>query len=87
MYTTPHKKPGGIHHPAFAFITTRAVSRLLERHFGAPVHALELLLRAPHGSKTIALVASRAARTAQNFAGRPVTLHLFHTDGRELLAL
>lgn len=50
-------------------------------------HALELLLTDPAGSRTIALVARRAARVAQDFAGRPVTLHLFHTDGRELLAL
>ena len=35
----------------------------------------------------LAVVARLAAQTARNFAGRPVALHLFHTDGRELLAL
>lgn len=49
--------------------------------------ALELLLADRAGPQTIALTARRAARVAQDFAGRPVTLHLFHTDGRELLAL
>ena len=50
-------------------------------------HALELLLADRHGATVIAQVAHQAARTAQFFAGRPVNLHLFHTDGRELLAL
>ncbi|MGE9984341.1 cobalt-precorrin-5B (C(1))-methyltransferase CbiD [Desulfovibrio sp. SGI.169] len=49
--------------------------------------ALELLLTDPAGPDALAAVARRAARTARNFAGRPVALHLFHTDGRELLAL
>ena len=50
-------------------------------------HALELLLADNAGAETIKRVAQQAARTAQLFAGRPVSLHLFHTDGRELLAL
>ena len=50
-------------------------------------HALELLLADSAGAETIKRVAQQAARTAQLFAGRPVSLHLFHTDGRELLAL
>lgn len=50
-------------------------------------HALELLLADPAGPDALAAVAQQAARTAQNFAGRPVVLHLFHTDGRELLTL
>lgn len=50
-------------------------------------HALELLLADPAGAHVIEEVARQAARTAQLFAGRPVSLHLFHTDGRELLAL
>lgn len=50
-------------------------------------HALELLLADSAGAETIKRVAQRAARTAHLFAGRPVSLHLFHTDGRELLAL
>ena len=50
-------------------------------------HALELLLADPAGPRVLAQVAQRAMRTAQLFAGRPVSLHLFHTDGRELLAL
>lgn len=50
-------------------------------------HALELLLADQRGPTVIAQVAQQAARTAQLFAGRPVSLHLFHTDGRELLAL
>ena len=50
-------------------------------------HALELLLADPAGSDTLAAVTRRAAQTARTFAGRPVSLHLFHTDGRELMAL
>ncbi|MFT3959640.1 MAG: cobalt-precorrin-5B (C(1))-methyltransferase, partial [Desulfovibrio sp.] len=50
-------------------------------------HALELLLADSAGAETIKRVAQQAASTAQLFAGHPVSLHLFHTDGRELLAL
>ncbi|HZF61654.1 MAG TPA: cobalt-precorrin-5B (C(1))-methyltransferase CbiD [Desulfovibrio sp.] len=50
-------------------------------------HALELLLADSAGAETIKRVAQQAAYTAQLFAGRPVSLHLFHIDGRELLAL
>ena len=50
-------------------------------------HALELLLADTAGPRVIELVAQQAMQTAQNFAGRAVGLHLFHTDGRELLAL
>ncbi|WP_165078165.1 MULTISPECIES: cobalt-precorrin-5B (C(1))-methyltransferase CbiD [unclassified Desulfovibrio] len=50
-------------------------------------HALELLLTDPAGSAALAAVGARAAATARRFAGRAVTLHLFHTDGRELLTL
>ena len=50
-------------------------------------HALELLLQDRAGTDVIRQVAAKAAAVAANFAGRPVRLHLFHTDGRELLAL
>ena len=50
-------------------------------------HALELLLADPAGGAALAAVGTRAAATARRFAGRPVRLHLFHTDGRELLTL
>lgn len=50
-------------------------------------HALELLLADAAAGAALAAVATRAAATARRFAGRPVTLHLFHTDGRELLTL
>ena len=50
-------------------------------------HALELLLADMAGPRVIAQVARQAMQTAQNFAGQAVGLHLFHTDGRELLAL
>ena len=50
-------------------------------------HALELLLADPAGGAAIAAVGAKAAATAARFAGRPVNIHLFHTDGRELLAL
>ncbi|WP_165174561.1 cobalt-precorrin-5B (C(1))-methyltransferase CbiD [Desulfovibrio sp. ZJ369] len=50
-------------------------------------HALEHILADPAGPAALTAVGRRAARTARNFAGRPVGLHLFHTDGRELLAL
>lgn len=50
-------------------------------------HALEHILADPGGPAALTAVGRGAARTARNFAGRPVGLHLFHTDGRELLAL
>lgn len=50
-------------------------------------HALEHILADPAGPAALAAVGRRAARAARDFAGRPVGLHLFHTDGRELLAL
>ena len=50
-------------------------------------HALELLLADAAGPRVLELVARQAMQTAQNFAGQAVGLHLFHTDGRELLAL
>lgn len=48
-------------------------------------HALELLLADAAAGAALAAVGARAAATARRFAGRPVTLHLFHADGRELL--
>lgn len=48
-------------------------------------HALELLLADAAAGAALAAVGARAAATACRFAGRSVTLHLFHTDGRELL--
>ncbi|MDE6734899.1 MAG: cobalt-precorrin-5B (C(1))-methyltransferase CbiD [Desulfovibrio sp.] len=50
-------------------------------------HALELLLADPARDAALAAVGARAWATARRFAGRAVTLHLFHTDGRELLTL
>ena len=50
-------------------------------------HALELLLQDKAGAEVMQQVAVKAAAVAAKFAGRPVRLHLFHTDGRELLAL
>ena len=50
-------------------------------------HALELLLEDPAGPAAIAAVGAKAQATARSFAGRPVSIHLFHIDGRELLAL
>lgn len=50
-------------------------------------HALELLLADPAGDAAIAAVGAKAQATARRFAGRPVRIHLFHTDGRELLTL
>ena len=50
-------------------------------------HALELLLADAAGPRVIEQVARIAMQTAQNFSGQAVSLHLFHTDGRELLAL
>ena len=57
------------------------------RHCVTAAHALELLLLDKAGNDVIALVGEKAAAVAANFAGRHVSLHLFHTDGRELLAL
>lgn len=50
-------------------------------------HALELLLPDAVGPQVIEHVARQAMHTARDFAGQAVGLHLFHTDGRELLAL
>ena len=50
-------------------------------------HALELLLADAAGPRVIEQVARLAMQTAQNFSGQAVSLHLFHTDGRGLLAL
>ena len=49
-------------------------------------HALELLLADAAGPHVLNLVAQQAVQTARTFAGQAVGLHLFHTDGRELLA-
>lgn len=57
------------------------------RHCVTAAHALELLLQDKAGNDVIALTGQKAASVAANFAGRHVRLHLFHTDGRELLAL
>ena len=57
------------------------------RHCITAAHALELLLQDKAGNDVIALTGEKAAAVAANFAGRHVRLHLFHTDGRELLAL
>lgn len=57
------------------------------RHCVTAAHALELLLQDKAGNDVIALAGEKAAAVAANFAGRHVRLHLFHTDGRELLAL
>ena len=50
-------------------------------------HALELLLADAAGPRVIEQVARLAMQTAQKFSGQAVCLRLFHTDGRELLAL
>ena len=50
-------------------------------------HALELLLTDTAGARVLEQVGQQAMQTAKNFAGQAVSLHLFHTDGRELLAL
>lgn len=56
-------------------------------HCITAAHALELLLADPAGARVIEQVGQQAMQTAKNFAGQAVSLHLFHTDGRELLAL
>lgn len=50
-------------------------------------HAQELLLRDPAGLDVLTGIAREASRVAARFAGRPVRLHLFHTDGGELVTL
>lgn len=49
--------------------------------------ALECLLADAASQAALAAVGARAKAAASFFAGRPVTLHLFHADGRELLVL
>lgn len=44
--------------------------------------ALEILLR--DSMQTINILVNMAKKQAENFAGRPVTIHLFHADGREM---
>lgn len=50
-------------------------------------HALEILLADAASGAALAAVGARAQATASRFAGCPVRLHLFHSDGRELLVL
>lgn len=50
-------------------------------------HALDCLLDDPRGMDLLRLVAQRAAVQAQNFAGKPVRVHLFHIQGQELLVV
>lgn len=47
-------------------------------------HALELLLPQPAAADVVRVVAGRAASVAARFAGQPVEICLFHTDGRLL---
>ncbi|MBO4301717.1 MAG: cobalt-precorrin-5B (C(1))-methyltransferase [Desulfovibrio sp.] len=49
--------------------------------------ALELLLRDPAGPRILHRTVRTAAHVAQQFAGQPVHIHLFHLDGKEVLAL
>ncbi|MDO5484381.1 MAG: cobalt-precorrin-5B (C(1))-methyltransferase CbiD, partial [Desulfovibrionaceae bacterium] len=49
-------------------------------------HALELILADPACHNVLASLSRQAARVAHLFAGRRVRLHLFHLDGRELIA-
>ena len=56
-------------------------------HCVTAAHALELLLADSAGERALAAVGAKARATACRFAGCPVTIHLFHTDGRELLTL
>ncbi len=46
--------------------------------------ALELILAAPQGKKALDALVALASEKAGAFAGRPVLIHLFHSDGREL---
>lgn len=48
-------------------------------------HVLDLLLETgPPGLAAVRGVALRAARAARTFAGRPVTIHVFHVNGQEV---
>ena len=47
--------------------------------------ALDLLLTTTGGLEAIAGIVRLAKEQAQAFAGGPVNIHLFHTDGRELV--
>lgn len=49
--------------------------------------ALELLLSEAAGPAVLRAATTKAAAVAAAFAGRPVRLHLLHTDGRELACL
>lgn len=50
-------------------------------------HALEILLEDARGLDAVAAIARRAAAVLANFAGRPVGVHVFHINGRELVRL
>ncbi len=88
-HTYTHAKDSTLDMQALARLARSAGSACADAIAGCITasHALELLLADPNGACVITQVAQQAARTAQLFAGSPVGLHLFHTDGRELLAL
>ena len=48
---------------------------------------LDILLETPGGLGAITRIAAMAKEQAEGFAGGPVNIHLFHTDGRELVTL
>lgn len=50
-------------------------------------HALDILLGDPAGRILLRRLGAQARTHAAAFAGRPVTLYLFHLDGRTLLTL
>jgi cobalt-precorrin-5B (C1)-methyltransferase len=84
-------------HAGDAALDMRALADLARREHAAcaddvghcvtAAHALELLLADPAGPRVLERTTRTAAHVAQGFARRPVRIHLFHTDGRELLAL
>ncbi len=50
-------------------------------------HALECLLAHERALRVIENIMRKAAENARNFLGKPLKLHLFHMDGRELFFL
>lgn len=50
-------------------------------------HALEYILADKACQHVLTTLGQRAVHVAQTFAGRTVRLHLFHTDGRELMTI
>lgn len=87
-YTHARCAPLDMNFIARTFADENSANPALEKELTACVtasRALDMLLPAPGGSAAVARIAALAAGNARRFADGPVAVHLFHSDGRELL--